>query len=137
MFGNRGLVVDVYRQVRNTDTWGNANQAGDEADGAKVAAILAGRTKVWTIDEAVIGPTSSDAMRTSAEEAPMVNAKFIMYTPVEEDIRNNDYVAYRGFDGKLRVLRVSGTADLDYFSPYTGISLKETYLDVVRERFGK
>lgn len=135
MFGNSPLVVDVYRQVRNRDTWGNGN-AAEDADGVLVSPILAGREKVHTIYEAVIGPTASDRLRTSAEEAQMVNAKFILYTAVEEDLRQNDYVAYWGNSGKFQVLRVTGTGDLDYYSPYTDISLKETYLDVVRERRG-
>lgn len=137
MFGRFSLVVDVYRQADPRNTWGNAAKAGDDTDGAKVAAILAGRNKVWTIEEAVIGPSSSREMSTAAEQAPMVEAKFIMYTPVEEDIQKNDYVAYYTPDDKLRVLRVSGTAELDYFSPYTGLSVKETYLDVVKERYGR
>lgn len=135
MFGSGPLQVDVYRQVHNRNTMGDGNQETG-TDGGQRAAILEGRTRVWTIEEAVIGPTSSDYLRTSAEFAPMVNAKYIMYTPVEEDLRENDYVAYNEPTGQLKVLKVTGVGDLNYFSPYTDISVKETYLDVVKTRFG-
>lgn len=136
MFGSSPLVVDVYRTQR-ANNWGNEHAELPEDDGGHVAAILIGRKKVHTIYEAIIGPTSSDVVKGVDDEFSRGQSKQIMYTPVDEDLRDNDYVVWRSPDtDRLYIYRVTGKADLDYHSPYTGISLKETYLDVITEKKG-
>lgn len=132
MFGSsaHNLTVDVYRPASTGNTWGDRDE--NVNDGGLVAPTLAGKALVHTIEEAIVGPTKTAGVKTSDEASEMVVSEYILYCDVEEDIRAGDYIAYHDPRDRLMVMRVMGDGDTNYFSPYTGISVKEVPIDAVK-----